>query len=63
MAGGLKPCPPATFSIQILLIFLRFEVPPNSMLQCYTDLKLGSSTYCFLLFPFLGVPSIKFKGG
>ena len=26
------------------------------MLQCYTDLKLGSSTYCFLLFPFLGVP-------
>ena len=30
-----KPCSPATFSIQILLIFLRFELPPNFIFQCY----------------------------
>ena len=34
------------FPIQILLIFLRFELLAS-------DLKLGSSTYFFLLFPFL----------
>ena len=25
----------ATFSIQIFLIFLRFELPPNLIFQCY----------------------------
>ena len=32
---SLKPCPPANFSIQILLIFLRFELPPDLIFQCY----------------------------
>ena len=32
-----KPCPPGIFSIQILLIFMRFEFLPNfiRIFQCY----------------------------
>ena len=40
-----KPCSPATFSIQILLIFLRFELPPNFIFQCYRP-----QTWQFYLF-------------
>ena len=36
----------------MLLVFLSFELPPNFILNA-TDLKLGSSTYFFLLFSFL----------
>ena len=32
---------------------LRFGLPPNFIFQCYRHLKPGSSTYFFLLFPFL----------
>ena len=42
------------FCIQILLIFLSFKLLPNFIFQYITtDLKLGSSTYFFLLFLFL----------
>ena len=42
------------FPIQILLIFLRFELLPNFIFQWYiTNLKPGSSTEFFLLFSFL----------
>ena len=45
MAGG-QALPSATFSIQILLIFLKFKLP-------HTDLKLGSSTVFSCFFSFL----------
>ena len=49
----LKPCPPANFSIQILLIFLRFELPPNFIFQCYRPQTWQFLHIFFLLFPFL----------
>ena len=60
-----KSCPPANFSIQILLIFLRFEVPPNFMLHCHRP----QTWQFYFFFPALfisgihKVPGIKFKGG
>ena len=40
------------FPIQILLIFLRFEQPPNFIFQCYRP-QTWQSTYFCLLFSFL----------
>ena len=39
------------FPIQVLLIFLRFELAPNFINA--TDFKLGSFSYFFLLYSFL----------
>ena len=53
------------FPIQILLIFLRFEMPPNFTFQCYRP----QTWQFYLFFPTLSissihkVSSITFKGG
>ena len=53
------------FPIRILLIFLRFELPPNFVFQCYWP----QTWQFYLLFPALSISSIhkvlsiKLKGG
>ena len=53
------------FPIQILLIFLRFELPPNFIFQCYRP----QTWQFYLFFPALfisgtyKVSGLKFKGG
>ena len=53
------------FPIQILLIFLRFELPPNFIFQCYRP----QTWQFYLFFPALfisdthKVPGLKFNGG
>ena len=53
------------FPIQILLVVLRFKLPPNFIFQCYRP----HTWQFYLVFPALSVSSIdkvlgiKFKGG
>ena len=54
------------FAIQILLIFLRFELLPDFIFQCY---RPQTWQFYLIFFPALSisvihkVPRIKFKGG
>ena len=61
-----KSCWIARLAIQILLICLRLELLPNSIISNATDLKAGSCTYFVPILSISGIHKvllgIKFNG-